>query len=116
MPWHFNPHGGGTKIPPAVQARTRARLQEHAGRRYGGTYERLDVRFRGALCYVDAYRDDSPEPLHLVRLRYFGDENRWTLAFYTYSNERYEPCFFGNNTFHGTPEEGLDVGARYLLG
>ncbi|PYO57360.1 MAG: hypothetical protein DMD83_09565 [Candidatus Rokuibacteriota bacterium] len=36
------------------------------------------------------------------------------MAFYTYSNERYEPCTFPNGTFHGTPEEAFDVGAVYL--
>jgi hypothetical protein len=36
------------------------------------------------------------------------------MAFYTYSNERYEPCAFPNGTFHGTPEEAFEVGAVYL--
>ncbi|MGL4552708.1 MAG: hypothetical protein ACRC33_16155, partial [Gemmataceae bacterium] len=74
-----------------------------------------DVRFRGALCYVDAFTEagDDAEPLHLCRLRFFTTD-RWSLAFYTYSNERYEPCYFRNGTFFGTPEEGLDVGAVYL--
>jgi hypothetical protein len=54
--------------------------------------------------------------LHLCRLRYFGDENGWSLAFYTYSNERYEPCTFGDGKFHGTPERAFDIGARYLRG
>jgi hypothetical protein len=36
------------------------------------------------------------------------------MAFYTYSNERYEPCTFPNGTFYGTPEEGFEVGAAYL--
>ena len=31
-------------------------------------------------------------PTHLCRLRYFGDEDRWSMAFYTYSHEKYEPC------------------------
>jgi len=34
-------------------------------------------------------------PLHLCRLRHFGPD-RWSLAFYTYSQERYEPAFFGS--------------------
>lgn len=114
MPWYFNPHTGGKKIPPQVQERTRAQVLEHGRRRYGGRYDRLEVRFRGALCYIDAYREASPVPLHLVRLRFFGDENRWTLAFYTYSHERYEPCVFRGGGFHGTPEEALDIGAVYL--
>ena len=44
---------------------------------------------------------------------YFGDEQRWSMAFYTYSNEKYEPCFFNNSTFHGTPEEAFDTAAVY---
>ena len=52
-------------------------------------------------------------PVHLCRLRYF-DEDRWCLAFYTYSNEKYEPSLFDTGEFLGTPEQGLDVGAVYL--
>ena len=103
---------------------------------YVGKYVRLDVRFRGALCYIDAYtepQEPSPGllratgetreeflervrsiPLHLCRLRYFGNEESWSMAFYTYSNERYEPCAFDNGTFHGTPEEAFEIGAAYL--
>jgi hypothetical protein len=67
--------------------------------------------------------DESPEeylqrlrdtPVHLCRLRYFGDDQRWSMAFYTYSNEKYEPCFFNNGTFQGTPEEAFDTAAVYL--
>jgi hypothetical protein len=62
--------------------------------------------------YLDRLR---ATPLHLCRLRYFA-RDRWSLAFYTYSDERYKPCVFHNGTFFGTPEEGLDVGAVYLHG
>jgi hypothetical protein len=114
MPWVYNPHVGGTKIPPKVQERVHARLARHAAKHYAGKYDRLDVRFRGALCYVDAYVQGARDPVHLVRLRYFGSEDRWTLAFYTYSHERYEPCAFVDGSFHGTPEDALDIGAVYL--
>ena len=36
------------------------------------------------------------------------------MAFYTYSNERYEPCFFTTGEDHGTPEEAFDTAAVYL--
>jgi len=96
----------------------------------------LGIRFHGALCYVDAYVEPEPPsrgllrvlgetrqeyfervrevPLHLCRLRYFGGRKMWSMAFYTYSNERYELCTFPNGTFYGTPEEALEVGAAYL--
>jgi hypothetical protein len=134
--WVYDPHSGGVKIPPAVRERTEKRIQDYAAKHYAGKYTRLDIRFRGALCYIDAFtepEEPSPKlfevlgetreqflervravPLHLCRLRYFGNEESWSLAFYTYSNERYEPCVFHNGTFHGTPEEGFEVGATYL--
>ena len=134
--WVYDPHSGGVKIPPAVRQRTAERIQKHAQARCTGKFTRLDIRFRGALCYIDAFTEpDEPDkemlkitgetreqyrermanfPLHLCRLRYFGDENAWTVAFYTYSHDRYEPSFFENGNDHGTPEEGFDVGAIYL--
>ena len=36
------------------------------------------------------------------------------MAFYTYSNEKYEPCMFRNGTFVGTPEEAFEIAAIYL--
>ncbi|OWK43746.1 hypothetical protein [Fimbriiglobus ruber] len=135
MPWVFDPHSGGVKIPDTVRKRTAERIERYAAQHYAGKYTRLDIRFRGVLCYIDAYtepEDPSPDFLkvtgetkeeflarvrsfafHLCRLRHFT-EDRWSLAFYTYSNERYEPCVFENGTFFGTPEEGFEVGATYL--
>lgn len=135
--WVFDPNSGGVKIPEAVRRRTAERIEKYAAKHYAGKYTRLDIRFRGALCYIDAFTEpDEPSegslvatqetreqfharlrdtPLHLCRLRYFA-EDRWSLAFYTYSNERYEPCMFPNGSFFGTPEEAFEVGAMYLRG
>lgn len=136
--WVYDPQSGGVKIPKAVQSRIRERILVHAEKHYAGTYNRIDVRFRGQFCYIDAYTEpymprrynpkvygESREehlqrlrsfPTHLCRLRYFGDENRWSMAFYTYSHETYEPCLFGNGTWHGMPEEAFDTSAVYLNG
>ena len=114
-PWVYNPHVGGIKIPPAARLRTEQRIRAYAEAHYGGTFSRLNIRFHGALCYVDAYTEVQPNvPLHLYRLRYFRDEERWSMAFYTYSHEKYEPCMFDNGTFHGTPEEAFEIAAIYL--
>jgi hypothetical protein len=134
--WVYDPHSGGVTIPSTVRERTERRIKDYAGARYAGKYTRLDVRFRGALCYIDAYTEpEKPSsrllqalgetreqflermravPLHLCRLRYFGNEEAWSVAFFTYSNERYEPSIFPTGTFHGTPEEAFDVGAMYF--
>src|SRR3989304_1220400 len=131
--WVYNPHTGGRPVPPSVQERTRARILAYAEKHYSGWYTRIDVRFRGSLCYVDAYTEpviprrfdakrhgESREehlqrlrtiPIHLCRLRYFGDEAKWSMAFFTYSHERYEPCIFPTGAVHGTPEQAFEAGA-----
>ena len=113
-PWVYNPHVGGVTIPPQVRQRTEQRIRAYADAHYRGDFNRLDIRFRGALCYIDASVEDSPVPLHLCRLRYFRNEDAWSMAFYTYSREKYEPCMFSNGTYHGTPEEAFELGAVYL--
>jgi hypothetical protein len=99
--WVYSPHSGGRPISPAVRLRTEERIRSYAEARYAGKFCRLDIRFRGALCYIDAWVDETTEPLHLCRLRFFGNEEAWSLAFYTYSHERYEPTFFPNGAFQG---------------
>src|SRR5437870_5645262 len=98
--WVFDPNTGGARIPEIVQRRTEQRLHRYAEEHFAGCYTRLDVRFRGQFCYVDAYTEPTPPsptwpppdwpetreeylerlrntPTHLCRLRYFGDEERW---------------------------------------
>ena len=133
--WVYDPHSGGVKIPPAVRERTERRIRAYANARYAGKFTGLAIRFHGALCYIDAYvepqeptaellklrqqtREEYLEaqrnyPIHLCRLRHFTEE-RWSLAFFAYSSMRYEPSYFANGTFEGTPEEGFEVGAVYL--
>lgn len=136
--WVYDPQVGGMKIPDAIKPRICQRILTHAQKHYTGKYNRIEVWFRGKFCYIDAYTEPfiSPEydpelyggksrkeriaelrkiPTHLCRLRYFGDEDRWSMAFYTYSHEKYEPCFFNNGTWHGTPEEAFDTSAVYLM-
>ncbi|MBN1918194.1 MAG: hypothetical protein JW889_09810 [Verrucomicrobia bacterium] len=136
--WYYNPHSGGVKIPPAEREWIRRRILAHAEKHYAGRYTRIEVRFRGQFCYIDAYvepnlppgfdprlpgesREECFErianiPVHLCRLRYFGDRDRWSMAFYTYSNDTYEPSVFCTGSFEGTPEEGFDTSAIHLRG
>jgi hypothetical protein len=136
--WVFDPDRGGARIPEAVQRRTEARLRRYAEQHFAGRYTRLDIRFRGQFCYIDAYTEreeigpnwppaDWPEtreeylerlrntPTHLCRLRYFGDEERWGFAFYTYSHERYELAIFPSGEFLGPPEDAFQVAAQLYL-
>lgn len=134
--WVRDPHAGGIKIPGAVRQRTEQRIRAYADAHYGGKFIRLDVRFRGVFCYIDAHTEPAPPsrallrvtgetrgeylqrlreaPLHLCRLRYFGNEEAWSMAFYTYSHEQYEPCSFNDGSSEGTPEDAFEIAAIYL--
>lgn len=134
--WVFDPDSGGVRITEAVKQRTEERLRRYAAEHFAGRYTRLDIRFRGQFCYVDAYTEpqlspnwppaDWPEsreamierlrhtPTHLCRLRYFGGD-RWGFAFYTYSGERYELAVFPSGEFFGSPEEAFQVSAAAYL-
>ena len=119
----------GGKIPERVQAALRQRLEHHAAERYAGRCREVLVRFRGQYAYVDAFtaKEDVPSganaekveriratPIHLCRLGYLGNPERWSFAFYKYSTERYEPSLTRACSFEATPEEAFDTGAVYL--
>lgn len=55
--WVFAPDSGGVKIPEAVKLRTTALIERFAAENYAGRYTRLEIRFRGQFCYIDAYTE-----------------------------------------------------------
>jgi len=137
--WMLAPDSGGVRVPDAVKLRTEARIRRFAEARFAGRYTRLDVRFRGVFCYVDAYTESEPltpswppadwpesreeyqerlraTPTHLCRLRYFGDEEGWTYAFYKYSDDRYALSMFPSGSFFGPPEGAFETAANVYLG
>ena len=133
--WVYSPHTGGKSIPPHIKARTERRILHYAAKQYPGKFSQIDVRFRGALCYFDVYSEpDIPQgsapppgetsdqwmerlrntPIHLCRIRYFGNEDRWSFAWYTYAHEKYEPSFLITGEDQGTPEEAFETSAHFL--
>ncbi|MFQ5808003.1 MAG: hypothetical protein ACE5JM_00160 [Armatimonadota bacterium] len=135
--WVYDPHSGGTKIPEALKLDIEQRILACAEQHFAGKYTRIDVRFRGKFCYIDAYREPvvAPNwppswrsetreeyierirntPTHLCRLRYLGREAGWSWAFYTYSNERYEPAVFEDGSWTGAPEDAFMLAANVYL-
>jgi hypothetical protein len=134
----LRPRQRGTPVPDTVRHRTEARLRRFAEQHFAGRYTRLDVRFRGPFCYVDACTEPEPPAAawpppdwpetrdaylerlratstHRCRLRSFADEERWGFAFSTDSNERYEPSVFPSGEFAGPPEEAFRVAAEAYL-
>ena len=111
MPWVLDSSSGGIKIPPSAYADITNRVNAYASSRPWSLSYKLQLRFKGQFCYVDSLENDgtiSP----LGRLRYFQME-KWGLALFTYSNDRYEPCLLPQGMF-GTLEEAISVCEFYL--
>ncbi|MBL7065748.1 MAG: hypothetical protein ISS49_16340 [Anaerolineae bacterium] len=136
--WVFDPNSGGVKIEEAVKRRIEERIRRYAETCFAGRYTRLDIRFRGQFCYVDAYTEPEPPgpdwpppywtesreeylerlrntPTHLFRLRHFGNEDSWGLAFYSYAHDRYELSVFPSGEFFGLPEDAFQIAAEFHL-
>lgn len=115
--WVFDPHSGGVKISPYRKAEIENRIRRYADRNLKDRCDKIEVRFRGALCYVDAWQSQSDGGKDfcspLCRMRHF-DSERWSLALFTWSNEKYEPCIFPSGEWFGTIEECLDLGTTFL--
>ncbi len=67
MPWVYDPHRGGVKIPERIKERTRQRILAYAEKHYHGKYVRIEVRFRTQLCDIESSTDpflaeNSPPP------------------------------------------------------
>lgn len=113
--WVYDPHSGGTAIPPGVQEETRKRILAYAKKIALPERYTLEIRFRSQFCYIDAYEAGEAVSMHLCRLRYFSGRKEWSLAFYTYSGEKYEPCAFPSGETCGAPEEALEVVMVYFV-
>jgi hypothetical protein len=123
--WALDPNRGGVKIPEKVQQEVTQRIERYAREHFAGRYLRLEFRFRNQLCYIDAWTkpdrklpgDHRPEEhlTHLCRLRYFGAD-RWSYAFYKYSDERYTLSVTASGDFFCTPEQAFATSAGVYLG
>ena len=134
--WVYSPHTGGKSIPPGIKARTERRILDYAAKQYPGkVHSNRGALPLGARRYIDVYSEpDMPRgsapppgetrdqwierlrntPLHLCRIRYFGNEDRWSFAWYTYAHEKYEPSFLITGEDQGTPEEAFETSAHFL--
>ena len=110
MPWYYDPHSGGIKIPPTKHWMISAKVEAYMKTRPWYPKITLRTRFRGQLCYVDSIEDGKPCPL--ARLRHFTMDS-WSLGFFAYSNERYQPCLI-NGKDMGSIEDAIAECEIYL--
>ncbi len=131
MPYLYDAHQGGVMISDAISRRIEDLVRRFTGDRFPGRFRDVGVWFRGQFCYVDVYRDPGPNPsgwspedsdetreqfrdrlsetpIHLLRLRYFGNPDRWSFAIFNDITEEYEPATFPSGEAAGRPEDALD--------
>ena len=113
-PWVYDPHSGGIKIPPHLHDGLCQRAGAFARTRPWYPRIQLKLRFKNQFCYVDTIEEGDKRLLPLCRLRHFTP-HRWSLALFTYSNERYVPCLFSDGQWEGTLEAALEIGDPFVL-
>jgi hypothetical protein len=106
MPWIFDPHSGGDVIPANNRASIAATIEVFSYTRRWSSRFKLQPRFKGQFCYIDVLDGSGDRPDPLCRLRYFSMTS-WSFAFYTWSNEQYQPCAFPSGEMLGTVEEAI---------
>ena len=109
--WCLDPQGGGVKIPPKNYSFILAQAFAHEKKQAWHAQFRLLIKFRSQFCYLYGC-EEGKEPFPIGRLRYFNDS--WSLAYYSYSNESYQPCIFKNGKWFGTLEDAIDICSVYL--
>jgi hypothetical protein len=114
MPWYYDPQSGGSKIPLHAQCKLRMQVEDFARTRPWHDRFRLIVRFRNQFCYLDEQGMGEGTPSPLSRLRYFSD-NSWSLALYTWSHEKYEPCLLCNGEWTGSLELAIETSEVFLI-
>ena len=119
-------------IPKVVREELAARLQLHAEKKWKGRVRKILLRFQGAYTYIAAveaapgeklpskvcrYIEAGEVPVELCRLGYLGRwSDRWTYAFFKYSDECYDPSVVASGSFEATPEQAFDCAAGVYIG
>jgi hypothetical protein len=104
-----------TTISLQFQETIREKILAHVLKQSLPARYQIEIHFKSQFCYIDAHEEGEIDPIHLCRLGFRGDLEKWDLAFYTYSTEKYQACAFPHGEWQGTPEEGLEVGLMYLI-
>lgn len=114
MPWVYDPHSGGVKIPPKLYEEICKQVESFARAHTWYPKIQLKVRFKSQLCYIDTVEEGDNRCFPLCRLRHF-DLDRWSLALFIYSNEKYQPCNFQNGKQEGTIKAALKICEPFII-
>jgi hypothetical protein len=129
--WTWAPAPKGP-IPKDVREELAVCLLRHAEKKWGGRVRKILLRFHGVYAYVAAveaargeksppkvcrYIERGEVPVELCRLGYLGRwSDRWTYAFFKYSDHCYAPSVVASGSFEATPEQAFDCAAGVYIG
>lgn len=114
MPWVYDPHSGGVKIPPKMHEKICEQVESFAQTRLWYPKIQLKVRFKSQLCYIETIEEGDDRHLPLCRLRHFNLDD-WSLALFTYSNDKYQPCNFRDGKETGTITDALEICEPFII-
>lgn len=114
MPWVYDLHSGGNKIPSNIKQKVYDQIESYERKRPWYPKISLKLRFKNQFCYIDTVHDGDTHTFQLCRLRYF-DKDSWSLALFTYSHEKYEPCVFFDGEMEGTVEAALKICEPFII-
>lgn len=104
--WCFDPHSGGTRIPKEMHSKIIKDVHDFEKTRAWYPRIRLDIRFKSQFCYINTIeKEENLSPL--LRLRYFNTD--WSIGFFSWASERYEPCVFQSGEWLGSIEDAIKL-------
>lgn len=113
MLWVYDPHSGGTKIPPEIQEKLCRQISAYAHGRPWHPATQLKPRFKNQFCYIDTIEEGDNRLFPLCRIRYFNPHGV-SLALFSYARERYEASVMSNGKMEGTFQEALETCAYFI--
>ena len=114
MPWIYDPQSGGIKISPRQHQEIERQITSFEQTRPWYPKIRLKTHISGQFCYILTIEDNNKKPMPLCRLRHFVLE-RWSLAIFTYSEERYAPVNLSCGKDQGTIDEALKTAEPFIV-
>lgn len=111
--WVYDPHSGGSKISPQLHQEICKQADQYASTCAWYPRIQLKLRFKNQFCYIDTVEDEDNRIFPLCRLRNL--KRGWSIALFTYSNEKYEPCSFPDGKFEGTLEAALELCKPFII-
>lgn len=113
MPWVYDSHNDRSKIMPQDHPDICKQIEAYACTRPWYSTIKLIARFKGQFCYIETMSEKDKRAFPLCRLKYCS--RGWSLALFTYSNERYMSCFLLNKKSEGTIQEALQTCEQFII-